>query len=137
MCSSDLDQAAFLAMLSRRYQSGLSPLDAEPEKVVLRIPAGGMRSIGLKFQNIADAPVQASATVAAADDAPADDWIVLRPGDFAVSQGVRKTVELKVRVPVDASPGRYCSAVVVKAGPSGPAGLELKVPVEIEVTTEK
>jgi hypothetical protein len=131
------EQAQSLALLNKRYQAGRPPVEVDPESIALTVHAGAMRSLGLAMRNMSDGPLRGAAMVAASQGQMPDSWMTVQPGAFAVRKAGRKTIELKVRVPAGTAPGTYSSAVIVKAGPEGSAPLELRVPVEIEVKTER
>lgn len=131
------DQAATLSQMNKRYQEGRPPVEVQPEKIILTLRPGAMRSLGLTIRNTSDGPIRGLAAVAASEGLPADSWITASPSGFTVAQAGRKTIGLRMQVPGDATAGTYSSTVLIKAGPDGSALPELKVPVEIEVKTEK
>jgi hypothetical protein len=131
------EQAQSLAALNRRYQAGRPPIEVHPEAVSLTLRPGAMRSLGLAIRNLVDGPLNGAAALMPSEGSPGDSWVTVQPPTFTLRKGGRKTIQVKVLVPAGAAPGTYASDVTLKAGPDGSAPLELRVPVEIEVKTER
>jgi hypothetical protein len=131
------EQAAALAQMNKQYRAGRPPVDVQPEKIMLTVRPGAMRSLGLSIRGASDGPIRGRVGLTAAEGVPADSWLTVSPGEFAVAQSGRKTISLRLQVPGGTAAGTYCSMVSIKAGPDGAAVPELKVPVEIEVKTER
>lgn len=125
------EQEDLLAALNRRHADGVLPVEVEPQKIVLTAPPGAMRSLAFAAHNTGGNALHGVAGVAASRSA-ADAWVRVEPAEFAIAPSSRKTVALRVQVPPDAPVGTYATAVVLRAGE-----LERRVPVEIEVRTER
>ena len=141
------EQAAIFDTIKKRQAAQLSLLDATPDKIAALLPAGAMRNLTLTVKNNSDGPLQCKGT-AAAEKPVSDSWFSLRPQEFTLPKGGKRTLELRVQVPADARGDKYGSVITVNARPqvsgtsaaaSGDASApaQLSIPVEIQVKSEK
>jgi len=108
-----------------------------PQELELALTTG--RFTTKQFQAVSRSLSTVSVRCRIEADAPIRDWVALRSADFALAANTRRSVLCWVRIPPDASAGRYCGTICVEAERSGltaqhSANVEVqKIPISIVI----
>jgi hypothetical protein len=139
------EQAALFETIKKQERAKAAQLEATPESVSAVLMPGATRSLTVNVRNTTDGPLACTAGEAA-DNPLSDSWFTLRPQEFTLPKGGRRTLELRVQVPPGAAADRYGSTITViaqppsvtaGAAPDPAARSQLAIPVDIEIKSEK
>jgi hypothetical protein len=124
------EQAVLMTNLRQRPGTARVLLEATPDKLAAVLPPGATRSLAVTLKNVSDADVACRAVLAGAAG------VTIRPDQFTIAKGGRKTVE--VRVESAAGAVEPLSALLnVEASQEGGGHTELLIPVDIQQKTER
>ena len=133
------EKAEFLSTAKKTArQAGNLPVQVTPEKLSVAMPAGAFRSLKLAIKNNGEHALRCTAKLVFDGDRAVDgSWVSVPPEEFELSKSGQKTLELVIRVPVDAALGQHACAVLLEAGQGGTDSMHIRVPVELNVRAEK
>jgi hypothetical protein len=133
------DQASLLALLAEEAAHPTTalapaPIKTTPDRLAVRLPAGGNRFLGLCVRNTAQESVRCSAQLVREGEAPIPDgWITLTGESFVLDQWQSANLPLDVRVPAGVS-GVHRARLIVEAVGADGEKTQTEVPVELTVT---
>jgi len=127
------EQAAFLALLKQRQHAVAALLEATPASLASVVPPGATRSLAITLKNVSDADVTCTAAVAASSG----PGVAVRPEQFTISKGGKKTVEVRVEPAAGAATDRLSALINVAASQEGGGRTELSIPVDIQQKMER
>jgi hypothetical protein len=126
-------QAALLAQLKQRQRATAALLEATPASLASVVPPGATRSLAITLKNVSDADVACTAAVAGSSG----PGVVVRPEQFTISKGGKKTVEVRVEPAAGAAANRLSALINVAASQEGGGRTELSIPVDIQQKMER
>ncbi len=130
------EQAALLGQISQRQHARTALVEATPESLSSAVPAGATRSLAITVKNVSDGDVTCTAGVAAGGSAGAG--ITVRPEQFTLAKGGKKTVEVRVEPAAGAAAtDRLWALVNVEAAQDGGGHTVLSIPVDIQQKMER
>ena len=130
------EQAALLGQISQRQHARTALVEATPESLSSAVPAGATRSLAITVTNVSDGDVTCTAGVAAGGSAGAG--ITVRPEQFTLAKGGKKTVEVRVEPAAGAAAtDRLWALVNVEAAQDGGGHTVLSIPVDIQQKMER
>jgi len=129
------EQAALLAQLRQGQGAGKALVEATPDTLASVVPAGATRSLAVTLKNVSDGEVTCTAGVAGSSG----PGVAVRPEQFTISKGGKKTVEVRVESDAGtaADGGRLSALINVEASQEGGGHTELSIPVDIQQKMER
>jgi hypothetical protein len=127
------EQAAVLAQAKQGPSAGKSLVEATPDKLASVVPAGATRNLAITVKNLSDAEVTCTAAVAGSSGA----GLTLRPEQFTIAKGGRRTLEVRVDSKSDMEAGQLSALINVAASAEGGSHSELSIPVNIQQKSER
>jgi hypothetical protein len=127
------EQAAMLAQLRQRQGDQKSLLEATPGSLAALVPSGATRSLAVTLKNMSDADVACKVAVGGAGASV----VTIRPEQFTIAKGGRKTVEVRVESTAGADSGPLSALLSVEASQEGGGHSELSIPVDIQSQMER
>ncbi len=113
----------------------VSSLRLIPEKIVLKIPAGGFRTAGFTIQNQRINNLRAQ--VSLDKEGGIENWFNIKPLEVTVDGGKEAKFLLQVNIPQGAKEGKYTTKInIIPHLISGPGQGEEPEPQSIEVSLE-
>jgi hypothetical protein len=127
------EQANLLAQAKLRRTASTALVQVTPDTLSSVVPPGGTRSLAITLKNVSDAEVACTADIAAGG-APG---ITVRPDQFSIAKGSRRTVEVLIESPKDAVTNHLSALINIAASAEGGGHSELTIPVEVQQRTER
>jgi hypothetical protein len=127
------DQADLLAQAKQRQTVGKPLVEATPDNLNSLVPAGASRSLGITLKNLSDNEVACTAEMAGGGAA----GITVRPDQFSIAKGSRRTLEVRIESPQGVDANRLSALINIAASAEGGGHSELSIPVEVQQRTER